>query len=176
MPTLLGWAMGDGSGLPARLGILPFRNKVLLPGAIVRVECTSASRYDSLSVPWFPPTRWGVGGSDDTCLFYPTSISTIGCGLNCIWFPFVDCVDGNMKFSWIIIGVGYRACIFFIAIRFKLKWGSWFAYTVDLVAWVFLKFSGKRLVHPVESFPVSFILGCAYFLSLKDSYFFSRLL
>ncbi|CAA7411101.1 unnamed protein product [Spirodela intermedia] len=35
--------MGEGSGIPARLGILPFRNKVLLPGAIVRVECTSAS-------------------------------------------------------------------------------------------------------------------------------------
>ncbi|KAG1360909.1 lon protease, peroxisomal [Cocos nucifera] len=29
--------------LPSRLGILPFRNKVLLPGAIIRIRCTSPS-------------------------------------------------------------------------------------------------------------------------------------
>ncbi|XP_008788653.2 lon protease homolog 2, peroxisomal [Phoenix dactylifera] len=29
--------------LPGRLGILPFRNKVLLPGAIIRIRCTSPS-------------------------------------------------------------------------------------------------------------------------------------
>ncbi|XP_022940686.1 lon protease homolog 2, peroxisomal-like isoform X2 [Cucurbita moschata] len=29
--------------LPSRLGILPFRNKVLLPGAIIRIRCTSSS-------------------------------------------------------------------------------------------------------------------------------------
>lgn len=33
--------------LPSRLGILPFRNKVLLPGAIIRIRCTSSSRYAS---------------------------------------------------------------------------------------------------------------------------------
>ncbi|XP_076932304.1 lon protease homolog 2, peroxisomal-like isoform X1 [Bidens hawaiensis] len=27
--------------LPSRIGILPFRNKVLLPGAIIRIQCTS---------------------------------------------------------------------------------------------------------------------------------------
>lgn len=31
--------------LPGRLAILPFRNKVLLPGAIIRIRCTSSSRY-----------------------------------------------------------------------------------------------------------------------------------
>jgi hypothetical protein len=30
--------------LPSRLAILPFRNKVLLPGAIVRIRCTNPSR------------------------------------------------------------------------------------------------------------------------------------
>ncbi|GMH26744.1 hypothetical protein Nepgr_028587 [Nepenthes gracilis] len=29
--------------LPSRLGILPFRNKVLLPGAVVRIRCTNPS-------------------------------------------------------------------------------------------------------------------------------------
>ncbi|KAL8461179.1 hypothetical protein ACS0TY_032601 [Phlomoides rotata] len=29
--------------LPGRLAILPFRNKVLLPGAIIRIRCTSSS-------------------------------------------------------------------------------------------------------------------------------------
>nr|MCH1922150.1 LON peptidase substrate-binding domain-containing protein [Shewanella ferrihydritica] len=29
--------------LPGRLAILPFRNKVLLPGAIVRIRCTNPS-------------------------------------------------------------------------------------------------------------------------------------
>ncbi|KAI3691730.1 hypothetical protein L6452_31532 [Arctium lappa] len=29
--------------LPSRIGILPFRNKVLLPGAIIRIQCTSPS-------------------------------------------------------------------------------------------------------------------------------------
>lgn len=29
--------------LPSRIGILPFRNKVLLPGAIIRIRCTSPS-------------------------------------------------------------------------------------------------------------------------------------
>lgn len=29
--------------LPSRLAILPFRNKVLLPGAIIRIRCTSPS-------------------------------------------------------------------------------------------------------------------------------------
>ncbi|KAI7739515.1 hypothetical protein M8C21_013924, partial [Ambrosia artemisiifolia] len=29
--------------LPTRIGILPFRNKVLLPGAIIRIQCTSPS-------------------------------------------------------------------------------------------------------------------------------------
>lgn len=33
--------MEDAVELPSRLGILPFRNKVLLPGAIVRIRCTS---------------------------------------------------------------------------------------------------------------------------------------
>ncbi|KAL8150569.1 hypothetical protein V2J09_020377 [Rumex salicifolius] len=35
--------MADSVELPGRLGILPFRNKVLLPGAIIRIRCTSAS-------------------------------------------------------------------------------------------------------------------------------------
>jgi hypothetical protein len=35
--------------LPGRLAILPFRNKVLLPGAIVRIRCTNPSR--SVRVP-----------------------------------------------------------------------------------------------------------------------------
>jgi hypothetical protein len=30
--------------LPSRLAVLPFRNKVLLPGAIVRIRCTNPSR------------------------------------------------------------------------------------------------------------------------------------
>ncbi|EXC26738.1 Lon protease-2-like protein [Morus notabilis] len=35
--------MAESVELPARLGILPFRNKVLLPGAIIRIRCTSPS-------------------------------------------------------------------------------------------------------------------------------------
>ncbi|MQM04116.1 hypothetical protein Taro_036910 [Colocasia esculenta] len=35
-------AMAENVELPARLAILPFRNKVLLPGAIVRIRCTSS--------------------------------------------------------------------------------------------------------------------------------------
>ncbi|KAK1374913.1 Lon protease-like protein 2, peroxisomal [Heracleum sosnowskyi] len=35
--------MGESVELPGRLGILPFRNKVLLPGAIIRIRCTSPS-------------------------------------------------------------------------------------------------------------------------------------
>ncbi|KAL8088971.1 hypothetical protein AgCh_038656 [Apium graveolens] len=35
--------MGESVELPSRLGILPFRNKVLLPGAIIRIRCTSPS-------------------------------------------------------------------------------------------------------------------------------------
>ncbi|GAB2296616.1 hypothetical protein Dimus_030726 [Dionaea muscipula] len=35
--------MGEPEELPSRLGILPFRNKVLLPGAIIRIRCTSPS-------------------------------------------------------------------------------------------------------------------------------------
>ncbi|KAI7732841.1 hypothetical protein M8C21_022169, partial [Ambrosia artemisiifolia] len=26
--------------LPSRIGILPFRNKVLLPGAVIQIQCT----------------------------------------------------------------------------------------------------------------------------------------
>ncbi|XP_050223145.1 lon protease homolog 2, peroxisomal [Mercurialis annua] len=33
--------MADSVELPGRLAILPFRNKVLLPGAIIRIRCTS---------------------------------------------------------------------------------------------------------------------------------------
>ncbi|KAJ8451024.1 hypothetical protein Cgig2_026833 [Carnegiea gigantea] len=33
--------MAEAVELPSRLGILPFRNKVLLPGAIIRIRCTS---------------------------------------------------------------------------------------------------------------------------------------
>ncbi|KAK1286590.1 hypothetical protein QJS10_CPB20g01330 [Acorus calamus] len=36
--------MAESVELPSRLGILPFRNKVLLPGAIIRIRCTSSSR------------------------------------------------------------------------------------------------------------------------------------
>ncbi|KAJ6790869.1 putative lon protease-like protein 2, peroxisomal isoform X2 [Iris pallida] len=35
--------MADSIELPSRLAILPFRNKVLLPGAIIRIRCTSPS-------------------------------------------------------------------------------------------------------------------------------------
>ncbi|XP_042511553.1 lon protease homolog 2, peroxisomal-like [Macadamia integrifolia] len=35
--------MAESVELPSRLAILPFRNKVLLPGAIIRIRCTSAS-------------------------------------------------------------------------------------------------------------------------------------
>ena len=35
--------MAESIELPSRLGILPFRNKVLLPGAIIRIRCTSPS-------------------------------------------------------------------------------------------------------------------------------------
>ncbi|KAK1307360.1 hypothetical protein QJS10_CPA10g01058 [Acorus calamus] len=35
--------MAESVELPSRLGILPFRNKVLLPGAIIRIRCTSSS-------------------------------------------------------------------------------------------------------------------------------------
>lgn len=35
--------MVESVELPSRLGILPFRNKVLLPGAIIRIRCTSSS-------------------------------------------------------------------------------------------------------------------------------------
>ncbi|KAG2680133.1 hypothetical protein I3843_11G085200 [Carya illinoinensis] len=35
--------MAESVELPSRLGILPFRNKVLLPGAIIRIRCTSPS-------------------------------------------------------------------------------------------------------------------------------------
>ncbi|CAN7026862.1 unnamed protein product [Brassica rapa subsp. trilocularis] len=35
--------MADTVELPSRLAILPFRNKVLLPGAIIRIRCTSHS-------------------------------------------------------------------------------------------------------------------------------------
>ena len=37
--------MTESVELPNRLGILPFRNKVLLPGAIIRIRCTSPSRF-----------------------------------------------------------------------------------------------------------------------------------
>lgn len=37
--------MAESVELPSRLAILPFRNKVLLPGAIIRIRCTSPSRY-----------------------------------------------------------------------------------------------------------------------------------
>ncbi|KAL6520922.1 ATP-dependent serine protease [Orobanche gracilis] len=30
--------------LPGRLAILPFRNNVLLPGAVIRIRCTSPNR------------------------------------------------------------------------------------------------------------------------------------
>nr|XP_043626083.1 lon protease homolog 2, peroxisomal [Erigeron canadensis] len=35
--------MAEPVELPNRIGILPFRNKVLLPGAIIRIRCTSPS-------------------------------------------------------------------------------------------------------------------------------------
>ncbi|CAK9173349.1 unnamed protein product [Ilex paraguariensis] len=35
--------MADVVELPSRLAVLPFRNKVLLPGAIIRIRCTSSS-------------------------------------------------------------------------------------------------------------------------------------
>ncbi|KAI4311612.1 hypothetical protein MLD38_036494 [Melastoma candidum] len=35
--------MAESVELPTRLAILPFRNKVLLPGAIIRIRCTSPS-------------------------------------------------------------------------------------------------------------------------------------
>uniref|UniRef100_A0A0C9RT00 Lon protease homolog 2, peroxisomal n=1 Tax=Wollemia nobilis TaxID=56998 RepID=A0A0C9RT00_9CONI len=35
--------MADTVELPSKLAILPFRNKVLLPGAIVRIRCTSSA-------------------------------------------------------------------------------------------------------------------------------------
>ncbi|RRT46946.1 hypothetical protein B296_00054075 [Ensete ventricosum] len=35
--------MAEPAELPSRIAILPFRNKVLLPGAIIRIRCTSPS-------------------------------------------------------------------------------------------------------------------------------------
>lgn len=35
----------DEIQLPRRLGLLPFKNKVLLPGAVVRLRCTSPARW-----------------------------------------------------------------------------------------------------------------------------------
>nr|CAD1821354.1 unnamed protein product [Ananas comosus var. bracteatus] len=37
--------MAESMELPSRLAILPFRNKVLLPGAIVRIRCTSRAEF-----------------------------------------------------------------------------------------------------------------------------------
>lgn len=37
--------MAESVELPGRLAILPFRNKVLLPGAIIRIRCTSPRRF-----------------------------------------------------------------------------------------------------------------------------------
>lgn len=45
--------MAESIELPSRLAILPFRNKVLLPGAIIRIRCTSPSRYLFLIVTLF---------------------------------------------------------------------------------------------------------------------------
>lgn len=42
--------MAENVELPGRLAILPFRNKVLLPGAIVRIRCTSSYRSPPLSL------------------------------------------------------------------------------------------------------------------------------
>lgn len=43
--TVDSFNMAESVELPGRLAILPFRNKVLLPGAIIRIRCTSSSRY-----------------------------------------------------------------------------------------------------------------------------------
>lgn len=59
-------SMAESVELPSRLAILPFRNKVLLPGAIIRIRCTSPTRY-------FQPT--------EHCLFLLVTVN-----LECIHF------------------------------------------------------------------------------------------
>lgn len=51
--------------LPNRLAILPFRNKLLLPGAVIRIRCTSPSRCSLFSFHfsnfwWFFLSYWEI--------------------------------------------------------------------------------------------------------------------
>ncbi|GBG80658.1 hypothetical protein CBR_g31118 [Chara braunii] len=52
----------DTTDLPGQLAILPFRNRVLLPGGIVRIRCTSASSVRLIEQELWQKEESGVIG------------------------------------------------------------------------------------------------------------------
>ena len=56
--------VGDASRLPPVLAILPFRNKVLLPGAIVKIRVNAPARFVvALFFSFFSFSFFGIFGS-----------------------------------------------------------------------------------------------------------------
>lgn len=86
--------MGETVELPNRLGILPFRNKVLLPGAIIRIRCTSPSSVKLVEQELWQKEDKGVIGilpvrdATDTMAIGPPVLSSA---------PGLDLGDRNPK-------------------------------------------------------------------------------
>ncbi|KAL1829995.1 hypothetical protein ACET3Z_008407 [Daucus carota] len=86
--------MGETVELPNRLGILPFRNKVLLPGAIIRIRCTSPSSVKLVEQELWQKEDKGVIGilpvrdAADTMAIGPPVLSSA---------PGLDLGDRNSK-------------------------------------------------------------------------------
>ncbi|WCJ20733.1 lon protease 2 [Euphorbia peplus] len=89
--------MAESVELPSRLAILPFRNKVLLPGAIIRIRCTSANSVKLVEQELWQREEKGIIGilpvrdsaSDDSAS--PTELLSPGGGH--------DSAEKNSKFQ-----------------------------------------------------------------------------
>ncbi|KAM7253861.1 hypothetical protein ACFE04_031543 [Oxalis oulophora] len=76
--------MGETVELPSRLAILPFRNKVLLPGAIIRIRCTSPTSVKLVEQELWQREENGLIGilpvqdADDSASLAPTLSQGVG--------------------------------------------------------------------------------------------------
>ncbi|XAR70586.1 Endopeptidase La [Bertholletia excelsa] len=77
--------------LPSRLAILPFRNKVLLPGAIIRIRCTSRSSVTLVEQELWRREERGLIG------ILPVKDATEATSVSPMLFPGTDLSEGSSK-------------------------------------------------------------------------------
>ncbi|KAK9667924.1 hypothetical protein RND81_13G021000 [Saponaria officinalis] len=83
--------MGESLELPNRLGILAFRNKVLLPGAIIRIRCTSPTSVKLVEQELWQREEKGLIGIVPVC----DAVDSASAGP--VIYPGTDSEERNLK-------------------------------------------------------------------------------